>query len=207
MKPWRRRGSAADGAGATRAAGARLNGSPLQRVDEVGIHRIHGLHRAVDLPLGFPEVAGGLDVVVDLAGTALGSHVTATSTCPATKAAPASPDFMFCSLTSASDRPFFWRTWARNHSDTEPWLTATFCPLRSFTVLMVFLARMPSPPTDASIGKTSTAGTPLDWARAKASTVDAIPSSLPAVSAIRRSLGSSTSENLTSRPWLFQVSF
>src|SRR5229473_6897849 len=54
-----------------------------------------------------------------------GSHVTATSTCPATKAAPASPDFMFCSFTSARDKPFFWRTWARNHSDTEPWLTAT----------------------------------------------------------------------------------
>src|SRR6266480_2753004 len=74
MKPRRRRGSAADGAGPTRAAGMRLNGSPLQRVDEVGIHRIHRLHRAVDLPLGFPEVAGRLDVVVDLAGTALGSH-------------------------------------------------------------------------------------------------------------------------------------
>ena len=113
---------------------------------------------------------------------------------------------MFCSLTSESFRPFFWRTWARNHSDTEPWLTATFCPFRSWTVLTVFFARMPSPPTEASMGKTSTAGTPLDCALAKASTVDAIPSSLLAVSAIRRSLGSSTSWNLTSRPWLFHVS-
>src|SRR3989442_8359274 len=82
-----------------------------------------------------------------------GSHVTATSTCPATKAAPASPDFMFCSLTSDSDKPFFWRTWARNHSETEPWLTATFCPLRSWTDLMVFFARMPSPPTRGVDGK------------------------------------------------------
>src|SRR5438309_12020820 len=55
-----------------------------------------------------------------------GSQVTATSTCPATNAAPASPDFMFCSVTSDSDRPFFLRTCARNHSDTDPWLTATF---------------------------------------------------------------------------------
>src|SRR2546422_246034 len=74
IKPRRRRGLAADGAGATRAAGTRLNWSPLQRVDEVGVHRIRWLHRAVDLSLGLPEIAGGLDVVIDLAGGALGAH-------------------------------------------------------------------------------------------------------------------------------------
>src|SRR3989442_5212916 len=73
-KPRRRRGLAADGAGATRAAGTRLNWSPLQRVDEVGVHRVRWLHRAVDLSLGLPEITRGLDVVVDLARAALGSH-------------------------------------------------------------------------------------------------------------------------------------
>src|SRR6184192_3674280 len=74
MKPRRRRGRAADGTGATRAAGTRLNWSPLQRVDEVGVHRVRRLHRAVDLSLGFPEITGGLDVVVDLSGGALRAH-------------------------------------------------------------------------------------------------------------------------------------
>src|SRR5256885_7959767 len=74
MKPGRRRGAAADGAAATRAAGTRLNWPPLQRVDEVWIHRVDGLYRAVDLPLCFPEITGGLDIVVDLAGTVLGAH-------------------------------------------------------------------------------------------------------------------------------------
>src|SRR6267378_3780315 len=74
IKPRRRRGLAADGAGATRAAGTRLNWSPLQRVDEVGVHRIRWLHRAVDLSLGLPEITGGLHVVVDLSGTALCAH-------------------------------------------------------------------------------------------------------------------------------------
>src|SRR2546422_5619971 len=74
IKPRRRRGLAADGAGATRAAGTQLNWSPLQRVDEVGVHRVRGLHRAVDLALGLPEVPGGLDVVIDLSGTAPGAH-------------------------------------------------------------------------------------------------------------------------------------
>src|SRR5438270_13938171 len=70
---------------------------------------------------------------------------------------------------------------------------------------MVLLARMPSPPTEASIGKTSTAGTPLACARANASTVEAMPSNRPAVSASRRALGSSTACDLTSRPRLFHV--
>src|SRR5213593_3468558 len=74
MKPRRRRGPTADGAGATRAAPTRLNWSPLQGVDEVGVHRVRWLHRAVDLALGLPEVPGGLDVVVDHAGIALGAH-------------------------------------------------------------------------------------------------------------------------------------
>src|SRR5438309_845346 len=74
MKPRRRRGRAADGTGATRAAGTRLNWSPLQRVDEVGVHRVRRLNRAVDLSLGFPEITGGLDVVVDLSGGALRAH-------------------------------------------------------------------------------------------------------------------------------------
>src|SRR5207245_5306227 len=99
-----------------------------------------------------------------------GSHVTATSTWPATKAAPASPDFMFCSLTSDSDNPFFWRTWARNHSDTEPWLTAIFCHLRSPTALIVFFARMTSHTTEASMGNASTEGTPMDYVLSETST-------------------------------------
>src|SRR5207245_8872776 len=74
IKPRRRRGVTADGAGATRAAGTRLNWSPLQRVDEVGVDRVRWLHRAVDLSLGLPEISGGLDVVIDFAGTALGAH-------------------------------------------------------------------------------------------------------------------------------------
>src|SRR2546426_1417168 len=74
IKPRRRRGPAVVGAGATWAAGTRLNWSPLQRVDEVGVHRIRWLHRAVDLSLGLPEITGGLDVVIDLAGRALGAH-------------------------------------------------------------------------------------------------------------------------------------
>src|SRR5947209_10402706 len=74
IKPRRRRGLAADGAGATRAAGTRLNWSPLQRVDEVGVHRIRWLHRAVDLSLSLPEITRGLDVVIDLARGALGAH-------------------------------------------------------------------------------------------------------------------------------------
>src|SRR3989442_14208357 len=53
-----------------------------------------------------------------------GSQVTATSTLEATNAAPASPDFMFSSLTSESDRPLSFYTCARNHSETDPWLTA-----------------------------------------------------------------------------------
>ena len=60
-----------------------------------------------------------------------GSQVTATSTRPATKAAPAWPEVMFCSVTSFSDIPLRSRTWARNHSLTEPWLTATVLPLTS----------------------------------------------------------------------------
>src|SRR5205823_4563943 len=98
-----------------------------------------------------------------------GSHVTATSTRLATKVDPALPEVMFSSVTSDSDNPFFFSTWARNHSDTDPWLTATVLPLRSCTVWMVFLARIPSPPTEASMGRISTAGTPCDWARANAS--------------------------------------
>ena len=49
-----------------------------------------------------------------------GSQVTATSTRPATKVEPAVPDVMFSSLTSDRDRPFFFSTWPRNHSETEP---------------------------------------------------------------------------------------
>src|SRR5438876_5240323 len=101
-----------------------------------------------------------------------GSQVTATSIFDATKAAPAAPDVMLVSLTSDRCIPFFSRTWARNHSETDPWLTPTVLPLRSATVLIDFAARMPSPPTEASIGNTSTAGTPFDCWRAKASTVD-----------------------------------
>src|SRR6266566_787884 len=74
MKPRRRRGPTAGGAGATRAAPTRLNWSSLQRVDEVGVHRVRGLHRAVDLALGLPEITGGLDVVVDLSRITLGAH-------------------------------------------------------------------------------------------------------------------------------------
>src|SRR5437773_12518501 len=74
MKPRRRRGPTADGAGAIRAAGTRLNWSPLQRVDEVGVHRVRGLHRAVDLSLGLPEITGSFDVVIDLSRIALGAH-------------------------------------------------------------------------------------------------------------------------------------
>src|SRR6266699_2840633 len=74
MKPRRRRGPTAGGAGATRAAPTRLNWSSLQRVDEVGVHRVRGLHRAVDLALGLPEITGGLDVVVDLSRITLGPH-------------------------------------------------------------------------------------------------------------------------------------
>src|SRR5438552_8848097 len=73
MKPGRRRRAAADGAATTRAAGTRLNWPPLQRVDEVGIHRVDGLYRSLDLSLCFPEITGGLDVVVDLAGAVLGA--------------------------------------------------------------------------------------------------------------------------------------
>src|SRR3989442_11284564 len=74
IKPRRRRGLAADGAGAIRAAGTRLNWSPLQRVDEVGVHRVRWLHRGVDLSLRLPEITCGLDVVIDLARGALGAH-------------------------------------------------------------------------------------------------------------------------------------
>src|SRR5439155_23192211 len=74
MKPRRRRGPTAGGAGATRAAPTRLNWSSLQRVDEVGVHPVRGLHRAVDLALGLPEVSGSFDVVVDLSRIALGAH-------------------------------------------------------------------------------------------------------------------------------------
>src|SRR6266849_632386 len=74
IKPRRRRGLAADGAGATRAAGTRLNWSALQRVDEVGVHRIRWLHWTVALSLGLPEITGGLDVVIDLPGIALRTH-------------------------------------------------------------------------------------------------------------------------------------
>src|SRR5437879_6740473 len=74
MKPRRLRGPTAGGAGTTRAARTRLNWSPLQRVDEVGVHRVSGLHRAVDLALGLPEVPGSFDVVVDLSGIALRAH-------------------------------------------------------------------------------------------------------------------------------------
>src|SRR5260370_16400407 len=108
-----------------------------------------------------------------------GSQVTATSTLPATKAAPASPDFMFFSVTSFRVRPLTLSTWARNHSETEPWLTATVFPLRSATVLNVFAARMPSPPTEASMGNTSTAPTPFDCWRTTASTLYAPPPAAP----------------------------
>src|SRR6266581_6490489 len=74
MKPRRRGGPTAGGAGATRAAPTPFNWSPLQRVDEVGVHRVRGLDRAVDLALGLPEVAGSFDVVVDLSRIALGAH-------------------------------------------------------------------------------------------------------------------------------------
>src|SRR2546428_7103812 len=112
-----------------------------------------------------------------------GSQVTATSIFDATNAAPAAPDVMFVSFTSDRCRPFFSRTWARNHSETEPWLTPTVLPLRSATVWIVFLARMPSPPTAASMGNTSTAPTPLDCWRAEAATIHRVPSCPPAAQA------------------------
>ena len=140
-----------------------------------------------------------------LARLSHGSQVTATSIFDATNAAPAAPDVMFVSLTSDRCRPFFSSTWARNHSETEPWLTPTVLPLRSATDWIEFAARMPSPPTEASIGKTSTAATPFDCWRANASTVDAMPSRRPAARAIKRSFGSSTSLKLTSRPCCLQM--
>src|SRR6202022_4308526 len=115
-----------------------------------------------------------------------GSQVTATSIFDATNAAPAAPDVMFCSVTSERCSPFFSRTWARNHSETEPWLTPTFLPFRSATLWIVFAARMPSPPTEASIGKTSTAATPFDCWRGDTATGVALPSGGPAGSGDER---------------------
>src|ERR1700737_4995354 len=57
-----------------------------------------------------------------------GSQVTATSTRPATKVEPATPEVMFCSLTSERDMPLFLSTWRRNHSETDPWFTAIVFP-------------------------------------------------------------------------------
>src|SRR5438034_5378632 len=125
-----------------------------------------------DDPRTWPSVRG-------LALLSQGSQVTATSIFDATNAAPAAPDVILVSLTSDRCMPFFSRTWARNHSETEPWLTPTVLPLRSATLWIVFLARMPSPPTEASMGNTSTAATPFDCWRAKAATVHSMPSSRP----------------------------
>src|SRR3954468_18446501 len=79
-----------------------------------------------------------------------GSQVTATGILPEAKAAPASPEVMSTCLTSCSDMPFCWSTYASSHWLVEPALTPTDWPLSCWTELTFLSATMPSPPTDAS---------------------------------------------------------
>ena len=90
-----------------------------------------------------------------------GCHVTATLTRPAAKAAPASPEVRSICCTSLSDRWCWLSTYASSHWLVEPALTAIFWPLSWPTVVMLFSATIPSPPTEASSPSTSTEWMPF----------------------------------------------
>jgi hypothetical protein len=129
-----------------------------------------------------------------------GSHVTATGMRPATNAAPASPEVMSVFCTSSRDMPCLSRTYASSHSLVEPSLTATFWPFSWETESIPFLATIPSPPTEASRPSTTFEGTPFAAVRAYVSTVEAMPSSRPALKAAKRCTGSSISVYETFTP-------